>query len=507
MSKIINEIKGDGLTIGYWDQELQYQGYCRLSAERSPQLGQILTTCDAESGFPREIPGDLNSFLSVATRPSIDIGMEVGRSLKCREDGSIHTWTGREWIVTAPAYPVQTTNQLKKELQITIWNAFQMGSIGATLAAKDGMTLLPVTTVEELDAATKTGCKAVFRAPYAAPDVDTNPASLAGLQASVRSVKDKPGLSGYTLMDEPSIVDFPVLLAYQQRIKEVDPNPDRRFYMNLFPSYATPQQMGVSIPAVGSFSAPDHLLPFLAGSPNSRAYMAYLKKYVDDFNPQVLSYDSYSYGFPGDQHHWWENLEMASFVAKQKGCDLQVIFQACREYISWPQVTEGLLRGQIFSSLAYGAMALTYYIYWGNPPYHETIYKNNKPTPIASTVAWLNKELSVISPWYSSVKKLGTYHTGTLPAATQTLPLDSPLKVITGNNLVVGFFATNTTPDHFLVCNRLHKEEQFVTIKAPNKQLSLLSKFSGKWIVCDLDNLGQFNFILARGDGVFFKIS
>jgi hypothetical protein len=53
-----------------------------------------------------------------------------------------------------------------------------------------------------------------------------------------------PALAGYYLRDEPSAADFPALATLTKRIQAVD--PIHPCYINLFPNYASQQQLGTA---------------------------------------------------------------------------------------------------------------------------------------------------------------------------------------------------------------------------------------------------------------------
>src|SRR5688500_8186461 len=59
-----------------------------------------------------------------------------------------------------------------------------------------------------------------------------------------RRFKGHPAVGGYYLRDEPSAKDFPGLAAWAKRIQAVDPK--HPCYVNLFPNYATAEQLGTA---------------------------------------------------------------------------------------------------------------------------------------------------------------------------------------------------------------------------------------------------------------------
>ncbi len=83
-----------------------------------------------------------------------------------------------------------------------------------------------------LDTAFKAGIKMIVYCP----ELKTDP------EKTVRRFMHHPAVAGYMLRDEPNRADFPELAEWARKIRQTD---DSHFcYLNLFPDYATEEQLG-----------------------------------------------------------------------------------------------------------------------------------------------------------------------------------------------------------------------------------------------------------------------
>ena len=87
-------------------------------------------------------------------------------------------------------------------------------------------------------------------------------------------------LGGYVMSDEPSAKDFGQLRAAVDKLREK--SPGKLAYINLFPSYATCEQMG-----------DDRQM-------GADSYEHYVSRFVNEVDPDVLSMDHYPMMKPGD---------------------------------------------------------------------------------------------------------------------------------------------------------------------------------------------------------------
>lgn len=165
---------------------------------------------------------------------------------------------------------------------------------------------------------------------------------------------------GYMLSDEPSAKDFPNIGYMVDYLREN--RPGKLGYVNLFPNYASPKQLG------------------------TKTYEKHVTRFVDEVNPDVLCMDHYPYMEPDidamnlDHTSDWvldkenpligkisragycENLELFRDVAQEKGIPFWNFFNVM-PFGRHSDPTEAQLRWQVYTSIAYGAKGILYFCY------------------------------------------------------------------------------------------------------------------------------------------------
>ena len=166
-----------------------------------------------------------------------------------------------------------------------------------------------------------------------------------GLKAIVQAppklgdLADGPACWGYLLTDEPNASAFPDLAVQADAIRKT--RPGRLAYVNLFPNYASPAQLGTS------------------------TYEEHVARFMKDFKPEVLSMDHYPLMRPDrdTRDAYCANLE----VLRRHALEARIPFW--NYFYSMPfndrtDPTEAQIRWQIFASLAHGAKGVLYFCYW-----------------------------------------------------------------------------------------------------------------------------------------------
>lgn len=166
-----------------------------------------------------------------------------------------------------------------------------------------------------------------------------------GLKALVQAgqapeaLPDSPACWGYLLTDEPSAAAFAGLAQRARAIRQA--RPGRLAYVNLFPNYASPAQLGTP------------------------TYEEHVRQFMREFQPDVLSMDHYPLMRPDrdTRDDYCANLE----VFRRHALQAQIPFW--NYFYSMPfndriDPTEAQIRWQIFTSLAYGAKGVLYFCYW-----------------------------------------------------------------------------------------------------------------------------------------------
>lgn len=144
---------------------------------------------------------------------------------------------------------------------------------------------------------------------------------------------------GFSLMDEPGAAQFPDLARRAEDVRAR--HPGKFGYINLFPNYASPAQLGTA------------------------TYEEHVDKFMLEVKPDVLSMDHYPLMRPGADGRaaYLENL------ATMRTHSLRAAIPFWNFFYSMPfndrlDPTEAQIRWQIFASLAYGAKGVLYFCYW-----------------------------------------------------------------------------------------------------------------------------------------------
>ena len=297
---------------------------------------------------------------------------------------------------------------------VTYWAGPPLTDAVARQMAEGGFNLVWCNE-KELDVAHRHGLRAQLRDGLLSPAVLDDPArreKLDALLARPARVRHHPALYSYFITDEPSATEFPGLGKLVAYLKERD--PAHLAYINLFPTYANNQQLGTTGDTV-------------------TAYREHLGQYVAIVKPSLLSYDHYQFATDGDLDSYFLNLAMSRRAAKEADVPLLNIVQAC----SWTPVrrvpNDDELRYLVYTTLAYGAQGISYYVYCHPGHTGGMALADGTPTPIYHALKTLNREFVAIAQELQPLKSLGVYHAGMRPPGTVPLPVDAPFRRRSGD--------------------------------------------------------------------------
>jgi hypothetical protein len=275
-----------------------------------------------------------------------------------------------------------------------------------------------------LDVAAGAGVKLLL----ALPDLQGKP------EETVRRLGGHPALGGWYLRDEPSAKDFPALGEWARRIAAVD--PVRPIYINLFPNYASAEQLGCP------------------------TYKEHLDRFVEEVPVPIISYDHYPVVGDSLRPEYYENLEMVAAAARRAGKPFWA-FTLAVAHGPYPIPTIAHLRLQLFSDLAYGAQGLQYFTYWTpkDPTwnYHGGPIENDgKRTPVYDLARRANEEVRALSAAFLGARVVRVGHAGDpLPRGTTPCRLEPPVKALaTGGVGAVVSLLENGPRRHLAVVNR-----------------------------------------------------
>lgn len=325
----------------------------------------------------------------------------------------------------------------------------------------------------ELDTVVKHGLRGQLYDPLISPASLDNPEKRRTLDALVERVRNHPALYCYFLGDEPGAKNFGAIGRLVAYLREKD--PAHLAYVNLFPTGATNEQLGTQGDTV-------------------TAYQEYLRRFVETVRPSLLSYDHYQFATGRDTDHYFLNLALMRRRALDSGLPFLNIVQACTWRPSMRAPGETELRYLVYTSLAYGAQGISYYVYShpGHTPGIAT--EAGEPTAVYHWLKPLNRDFQAIAAQVQPLRSLGVHHAGMLPPAAELLPADAayrpeppvldqvfePGQRVRG--VAIGTFGRKAggKPTHALVVNLDYREERTLTLRGPAR-LQRFDPATGKW--------------------------
>lgn len=311
-----------------------------------------------------------------------------------------------------------------------------------------------------LDAVARHGLRAMLMDSLLAPATLDDPARKAELDALIARVKNHPAMEAYFLTDEPSAAAFPAWGRLVGYLRERD--PAHLAYINLFPTYATNEQLGTKGETV-------------------TAYREHLRQFIDIVKPGLISYDHYHFLKKSDGDQYFLNLGMIRQAALEAGLPFLNIIQASTVVKSWRLPTAAELRWLVYTTIAYGGRGISYFTYWG-PASYGGLYQDGKRAPLALDAAELNAEIAALSPALMSLDSVGAYHTPPLPRGAEPIPADAPVQIAGPGAFVLGLFGKAAQATAFMVVNRNYREAVSARIRVPEAtRVQEFVRASGKW--------------------------
>ncbi len=286
-----------------------------------------------------------------------------------------------------------------------------------------------------LDLCRKHGLKAmvydsrISGADPAAPDF------AARIDAAVGDYAGHPALYGYHITDEPNASEFPRLAAIVARLKEKDPG--RLAYINLFPNYASPDQLG------------------------NPTYEAHVDAFCKIVKPELLSYDHYALLDPAQppRPEYFPNLD----VIRRKALEFGIPF--CAVVLSTPHdpyrnPSEADLRWQAWTALAYGAKGISWFTYWTPKSttwnfHNGIINEKGERSEHYERLKRLHGEIRAMGPTLRALTSTAVYAAGTKLPGVAPWPEEGapPAARVEGGPFLVGFFVDYEGTAHATIVN------------------------------------------------------
>jgi len=235
----------------------------------------------------------------------------------------------------------------------------------------------------------------------------------------IDQLPDGPACWGYSIVDEPSASRFPELRKAVDSIRQS--RPGKLSYINLFPNYASPDQLG------------------------TRDYDEHVAQFMNVVRPDVLSMDHYPIFKPDadGRDNYCLNLEVMRRESLAAGIPFWNFFNTM-PYGPHTDPTEAQLRWQIFTSLAYGAKGVMYFCYWtprGDefPKGGAILTADGRRTRHYDEAKRINAGLKKLGPTLMKLTSASVHRVKPSNATPDALT-GSPLRKISEGDYLVGVF-------------------------------------------------------------------
>jgi hypothetical protein len=346
-----------------------------------------------------------------------------------------------------------------------------------------GFTVAGFVAPKDLDAVHAAGMKAIVSDPRTS-SYEWGKVDAAAARKNVNSLMDEvgkhPAVFGYYLRDEPSAAWFSGLETVASIVRERAPG--KWAYINLFPNYATADQLGAA------------------------DYGQYLEKFVATCHPTVMSYDHYALMDDGSlREGYWRNLEQMRSAAKKANVPFWNIVLAVAHF-DYREPTHADIRFQAYSTLAYGGRGISYFTYFapqvGNYRM-AAIDQFGNPTRTWDFLQNVNLAIQKLAPALLKMTSDGVYHFGTVPGGCHGPDEQSLLTGVSGANFAVGDFTHGDGSRWVMIVNKdvVKSHPCAPQYRTAPKRVRMLSPYTGQLVAYEGEQVW-----LAPGQGALLKL-
>lgn len=230
---------------------------------------------------------------------------------------------------------------------------------------------------------------------------------------------ESPACWGYAIEDEPNASRFAALRNTVDTLRHA--RPGKLSYINLFPNYASPGQLG------------------------TKDYDEHVSRFMSEVRPDVLSMDHYPQFRPeaDGRDNYCRNLEVMRRESITAGIPFWNFFNTM-PYGPHIDPTETQLRWQIFTSLAHGAKGVMYFCYWtprgGEFPKGGAILTaDGRRTRHYDEAKRINTGLKHLGPTLMNLTSTGVHRVKPKSATPDALQ-GSPVRSISEGDYLIGLF-------------------------------------------------------------------
>ncbi len=346
---------------------------------------------------------------------------------------------------------------------------------------------------------------------------DENGIGILAANTAYNKTLTNPCVWGINYRDEPSAKQFDEVAAGVAA--EFERDATRLPYVNLFPMYASSEQLGETaddVPGANDQSFSDAL------NKDSIRYRKHISDYIGTFDLDILSVDIYPLHWNAGTHKqeasydkWLRNLDILSEACRLNNIDYWVITQAAGEANGGMKYCDSDRdqRWQNYVTLAFGPKAIIYACYytgWWDGDSH-LINNAGERTDTYYAVQKVNNEMAPFADVYGNYEHVGTYLPNKLFAAGAKLDLvgvkdeDKP-RTETIDPLLTGIFKEKNGDGKAFVFTNMYET-------MANKTASFKSTFEGASEITlyrmgskTVINGDTLSLILQPGEGVFVTV-
>jgi hypothetical protein len=305
-------------------------------------------------------------------------------------------------------------------------------------------------------------------------------------------------LLGFRVADEPNASKFQMVALVKDFLSNHFPGIVP--YVNLYPNYATTNQLGVE------------------------SYEEYVDAFIRVVRPLFLSFDFYPFtaARQGEDRSvmtgFYANLELIRQKSLEHNLDFWTFVQTC-SFRGMRNPSPQEVRWHTYHNLAYGAKGMQYFLYWSLKPGNREEISNGimdwdgTKTQHYDTVTQLNSEMRVLGPIVLKLRSKGVYFSRMLPSELAMNYEPEWLLDITEGNVLAGVFSDTNSNNYMLVVNREFtcKASIKIVVKDTFSSVFRVSKVSGELEKIEsITQSGECMIIqmqLAEGDGELLQFA
>jgi hypothetical protein len=288
------------------------------------------------------------------------------------------------------------------------------------------------------------------------PDVTPQEAekTVKAMLDKIPSTELRKSVYSVYIKDEPNASLFPRLNLWAEAIRKQGILP----YINLFPDYASDEQLG------------------------TKGYEAYLDEFVHTCSPKYVGYDNYSLYDDAtmDEDRFYGNMETVRKKSQQYDIPFWNVILS-NTHFRYADPSPGTVAVQVYSTLAYGGRGIGYFTHYAPE------IGNYRMAPVDQfgfrTTTWemirhINLQIHALAPVYCTLKNVNVFHAGNIPKNAQGIASAVYLQSIGEGNLLVGEFVDPDGKPYLLIVNKdINKSVQLKVSFKKEGEILLVSPY------------------------------